>query len=86
MNVTPRPISAAELALMRAWLDHDVGGAAELRTQVDETTLVFQSCDCGCASFGFVHPAVESSGVSVLDVDVEIVDDDGVPLAAWCCS
>ena len=64
---------------MQAWLDHDVTGAAVLRGQLTEDTVVYRSCDCGCASIGFAN--IEDGpelGLSVFDVDAEIVDGNGV--------
>lgn len=64
---------------MRAWLAHDVPGAESLRIQIGEDTKVFRSCDCGCASIGFVNLADgPEPGGSIFDVDAEIVDENGV--------
>ena len=64
---------------MRAWLAHDVRGAEQLCTQIDEDTEVFRSCDCDCASIGFVNPDGETSpGVSIFDADAAIIDESGV--------
>lgn len=71
-----RTIADGELEVLRAWLDHDVPGAPELRRQLSEQTRVRRSCDCGCASLGFDHDETEP-GVSVFGVDAEIVDADG---------
>jgi len=71
-----RPISDREIDVLRAWLDHDVPGAADLRLQLTEETRVRRSCDCGCASIGFEHEETEP-GVSAFGVHAEIVDADG---------
>jgi hypothetical protein len=74
----PRKISAEELEVLRAWLEHDIDGAAALRSQLSADLDVFTSCECGCASIGFLHPeAINSPGVSILDVNAEIVNSEG---------
>lgn len=73
-----RNISAQELEVMRAWLDHEIDGAATLRSQLSADLEVFTSCECGCASIGFVHPEVlNSPGVNIFDVNAEIVNAEG---------
>ncbi|MEM7272007.1 MAG: hypothetical protein AAF547_02900 [Actinomycetota bacterium] len=76
-----RQISPVELEVMRAWLAHDVPGAESLRNQIGEDTGVFRSCDCGCASIGFLDlldsPA---QGVSIFEIDAEIVDENGASI------
>lgn len=73
-----RPISSGELEVMRAWLAHEVSGATGLRAQLSEGTKVYRSCDCGCASIGFLDLDGESnSRAFVFDVDAEIVDEWG---------
>ncbi|MDJ0767491.1 MAG: hypothetical protein QNJ12_01815 [Ilumatobacter sp.] len=73
-----RRISPNELEVMQAWLAHDVADAAVLRTQLTAETEVYRSCSCGCGSIGFVN--IDESldpGVSIFDVDAEIVDENG---------
>ncbi|MGH1489862.1 MAG: hypothetical protein ACRBK7_10795 [Acidimicrobiales bacterium] len=66
---------------MRAWLAHDVPGADLLRSQLTEGTQIYRSCDCGCSSIGFVNIKEGSElGVSIFDIDAEIVDDTGASL------
>lgn len=73
-----RGITPGELEVLRAWLDHDVVGARALRSQLSTETRVFSSCDCGCASIGFVHEDDDSEpGASIFDVDAEIVNESG---------
>ncbi len=74
-----RRISSNEFEVLQTWLDHDVAGAAVLRGQLAPDMKVYRSCDCGCASIGFVN--IEDGpelGLSVFDVDAEIVDRSGV--------
>lgn len=74
----PRKISYTELEVLRAWLDHDVGGAENLRSQLSAELEVFASCACGCPSIGFVHPdASDGPGEDIFEVDAEIVDATG---------
>jgi len=77
--VETRKITANELEVLRAWVAHDVPGATELRDQLSELVEVFSSCDCGCSSIGFKRYALsdEGGGVSIFDVDAEIVDNEG---------
>lgn len=75
-----RRISSTELEVMRAWVGHEVRGADLLRSQLNATTEVYSSCDCGCPSIGFVNQRPSDGGVSVFDVDAEIVDLDGSSL------
>ncbi len=64
---------------MRSWLAHDVDGAAGLRSQLSVETEVYRSCNCGCPSIGFVNVDEGAEpGVSIFDVDAEIVDENGV--------
>ncbi|MFT6292719.1 MAG: hypothetical protein ACJAR2_003338 [Ilumatobacter sp.] len=65
-----------KIDVLRAWLDHDVPGAEDLRLQLTDEARVRRSCDCGCASISFEHEEAEP-GVSAFGVDAEIVDADG---------
>ena len=69
--------------MLRAWLAHDVDGAAELREQLNDQLRVFSSCGCGCASIGFENLGAEveeAEGVSVFDIDAEVVDGAGTSI------
>jgi hypothetical protein len=74
-----RPLSPTEWEVLTAWLDHDVAGAIELRTQVNSDLRVFGSCDCGCGSLGFARPVDDTTGggVSMFPIDAEIIDGNG---------
>ena len=78
--VERRVISENELAVLTAWLDHDVPGAVELRSQLTPTLEVYRSCDCGCGSIGFARPQerqASTSGVNFFAVQAVILDEDG---------
>ena len=73
-----RLISPAELEVLRAWLDHDVAGAALLLGQLTEETQVYRSCDCGCSSLGFVHThEATEQGASIFEIDAEVMNERG---------
>ena len=73
-----RLISPAELEVLRAWLDHDVAGAALLLGQLTEETQVYRSCDCGCSSLGFVHTReATEQGASIFEIDAEVINKRG---------
>lgn len=70
----PRPLTPRERAALDALLSVELDGAAELRDQA-RYAVVSETCDCGCPSIDFAHPA-DTGGMHVrVYADVNGSDD-----------
>lgn len=68
--ITPRPISSAELAVLETALRRACKpDATRVTAEELKRLVVYRTCDCGCASVGFLPEGVHPNQTTMLLAD-----------------